>query len=474
MKKLLLILLCVPLIGLGQQTYVPDDNFEQRLIDWGYDNILDDYVTTSAIDTITSLAIFGNYNIADFTGIEDFIDLTILICWNNQITSLDVSNNPALTYLDFQNNQLTTLDVSNNPDLTYLDCADNQLTTLDVGNNTDLTHLECQYNQITSLDVSNNTSLDWLNCRTNQLTSLDVSNSTALTYLECRSNPLTYLDISNTLLQTVSTNADPLIPGISVGGGELRMNNMLYLHTLAFNGNTPGTPVITILDINNNPILIEVHLYNNQLTSLNINNNPALEILRINNNNLTNLDLSGVTSLTSLECQDNQITSLNISNNTDLTSLECNNNQLSNLIFNNDIEYVDCSGNLLTCIDVNSTTNLINLNCSNNMLEQLSIKNNNWLVLDVNALSNNLSCVEVDNLGYATNNWDIDGFASFSLDCNYVNPCSNTSTAIQEFSTNKELLKVTDILGRDVEEKRNTPLFYIYNDGTVEKKIIIE
>ena len=31
MKKLLLLLLCVPLIGLGQQTYVPDDVFEAYL-----------------------------------------------------------------------------------------------------------------------------------------------------------------------------------------------------------------------------------------------------------------------------------------------------------------------------------------------------------------------------------------------------------------------------------------------------------
>ena len=35
MKKLLL--LCVPLIGLAQQTYIPDDNFEQALINLGYD-----------------------------------------------------------------------------------------------------------------------------------------------------------------------------------------------------------------------------------------------------------------------------------------------------------------------------------------------------------------------------------------------------------------------------------------------------
>ena len=46
--------------------------------------------------------------------------------------------------------------------------------------------------------------------------------------------------------------------------------------------------------------------------------------------------------------------------------------------------------------------------------------------------------------------------------------------AIEEHTTNKQLLKITDILGREVDEKRNTPLFYIYNDGTVEKKIIIE
>ena len=55
MKKLQLILLCLPLIGFGQQTYVPDDNFEQELINLGYDNVLDDYVNTAS-----SQAIDGN------------------------------------------------------------------------------------------------------------------------------------------------------------------------------------------------------------------------------------------------------------------------------------------------------------------------------------------------------------------------------------------------------------------------------
>ena len=38
----------------------------------------------------------------------------------------------------------------------------------------------------------------------------------------------------------------------------------------------------------------------------------------------------------------------------------------------------------------------------------------------------------------------------------------------------KELLKLTDLLGRETKASKNEPLFYIYDDRTVEKKIIIE
>ena len=46
-------------------------------------------------------------------------------------------------------------------------------------------------------------------------------------------------------------------------------------------------------------------------------------------------------------------------------------------------------------------------------------------------------------------------------------------SAIQEQTTNKKLLKVTDLLGRETKQT-NQPLFYIYDDGTVEKRIVIE
>ena len=39
---------------------------------------------------------------------------------------------------------------------------------------------------------------------------------------------------------------------------------------------------------------------------------------------------------------------------------------------------------------------------------------------------------------------------------------------------NKELIKIIDVLAREIIPKSNTPLFYIYDDGTVEKKIILE
>ena len=61
------------MIGLGQQmTYVPDDNFEQALINLGFDNVLDDFVQTSSIDTVKGLQNLGGWNISDLTGIEDF------------------------------------------------------------------------------------------------------------------------------------------------------------------------------------------------------------------------------------------------------------------------------------------------------------------------------------------------------------------------------------------------------------------
>ncbi|SVC08502.1 uncharacterized protein METZ01_LOCUS261356, partial [marine metagenome] len=142
--------------GLAQNTYVPDNNFEQRLIDLGYDDTLDDSVLTASISGVTNLDV-NNKEISDLTGIEAFTALTHLDCGGtgstaNQLTTLDLSNNTALTTLFCHSNQLTSLDVSSNTALSVLWCPGNQLTSLDVSANTALTTLRCGSNSITSLD----------------------------------------------------------------------------------------------------------------------------------------------------------------------------------------------------------------------------------------------------------------------------------------------------------------------------------
>ena len=126
------------MIGFGQQTYVPDDNFETYCENQGWGNGIanDNYVTTTNINTVTNLVI-DYESISDLTGIEDFIALTTLRCAENQLTSLDVSQNTALTILWCDNNLLTNLDVrngnntnftefisTNNPNLTCINVDD--------------------------------------------------------------------------------------------------------------------------------------------------------------------------------------------------------------------------------------------------------------------------------------------------------------------------------------------------------------
>lgn len=178
MKKLLNLFLAIGISSFSfcQTTVIPDPNFEQALIDLGYDTApLDGSVPTANINAVTLLNVQAK-NISDLTGIEDFDALEHLNCAGNQLTSLNISNNSVLTYLGCYGNQLTSLDVSNNPALVFLSCGGNQLTSLNLNNNAALNELYCYGNQLTSLDLSNNPSLAWIVCYTNQLTSLDVRN----------------------------------------------------------------------------------------------------------------------------------------------------------------------------------------------------------------------------------------------------------------------------------------------------------
>ena len=110
----------------------------------------------------------------------------------NEVTYRDVKN---VTLLDVVREGITNMEeIIYFTSLIKLNCFDNQLTSLDISQNTNLKILYCDYNQLTSLDLSKNTDLEELDCTYNQLTSLDLSQNTVLEILSCYDNQLTSLD----------------------------------------------------------------------------------------------------------------------------------------------------------------------------------------------------------------------------------------------------------------------------------------
>jgi len=95
---------------------IPDQAFLNVLIEEGIDTNGDGLISYTEAEEIITLDI-SDRDLSDMTGIKKFINLDTLRWNKNQITTLDVSNNVALTHLNCGENQLTSLDVSNCIDL---------------------------------------------------------------------------------------------------------------------------------------------------------------------------------------------------------------------------------------------------------------------------------------------------------------------------------------------------------------------
>ena len=77
---------------------------------------------------------------------------------------------------------------------------------------------------------------------------------------------------------------------------------------------------------------------------------------------------------------------------------------------------------------------------------------------------------DCDGMGNCTDPGTGTGMYSSQASCN--NAC--IVNGVEEQTTNKKLLKITDLLGREIKGFKNDVLFYIYDDGSVEKRIVIE
>ena len=172
------------------------------VIDWG-DKSNPQTITLSDSSVVFHGHVYTSTKVRTIT--VSGVKITSLDCYDNQITSLEVSNNTELIDLSCNDNHLKSLNVSKNKALTFLSCEYNQLTNLDVSKNKALKHLLCFNNQLMILDVSNNKWLTYLWCGGNQLKSLDVSKNTILERLYCESNQLS-VSALNTLFETLHDN----------------------------------------------------------------------------------------------------------------------------------------------------------------------------------------------------------------------------------------------------------------------------
>ncbi|WP_298516525.1 LamG-like jellyroll fold domain-containing protein [uncultured Kordia sp.] len=305
-----------------RQTFVPDNNFENYLethdasgntvavgdaTSMGNGIANDDYVSTVAIETVTSLSLFSE-NVADITGIQDFTALTSFVSYENDFTTLDVSANTNLESLNCSLTPINSITIGNNTNLTNLGVFNTALATLDISQCPNLEVLSCSFTPIVNLDLTVNTKLKQIFAdETPSLTSIDLSGLIDLTELRLDNSGITSLEVTtNTALV------------------ELRIQNVN----------------IDTIDLSNNTALKELYASNASLTALNVSNNILLEFLGTSDNAINILDLSQNTALTNVFIQNNSLTYLNLKNGTNMS-----------------ITSINISGNpSLTCVLVDNDT----------------------------------------------------------------------------------------------------------------------
>ena len=174
--------------------------------------------------------------ITDLTGVESFINTPYIeLSGQSLLTTIDVSNNTALTFLDLSFCALTNIDITQNIALEELRVFDNNLSVLDVSQNTVLTFLEVGNNNISLLDLSTNISLDSFFTSGNpNLTTIDLSNNTNLFNLAIEDSSVTSLDLSNNSgLGEVTIENNPNLTSLNIANGNNTAINQAY-----FTGNS--------------------------------------------------------------------------------------------------------------------------------------------------------------------------------------------------------------------------------------------
>lgn len=396
-------------------TNFPDVNFRAFLKAAEFNNG-DNYLTDAEIKNATMLEV-NEKGIKNLKGIEYFTSMWFLDCSDNDLQSLDISKNTALTMLACANNKLQSLDVSKNTNLGFLACYGNQLTALDLTMNTKLSELDCFLNQIKGENMDaliaslpNGTDCEFVAVSDGDLEQ-NVCTGPQATAAKQKGWSLScwycYSFVANPFEGGVTINAynfpdakfrSEVQSLDSDGYGMLSDKDIQAVKTLNIGNkgikNLTGIEYFTALtilschnntlnslDLSKNTALTELYCYNSGLNTLEVSKNTALTVLECMGNVLTSLEVTKNKALKELNCANNQLKSLNVTKNTALTKLTCRNNKFKSMDLskNTALTELDCRVNLLKTLDITKNTALTELYCSNNSLTWLDISKNTKL-----------------------------------------------------------------------------------------------
>ena len=95
------------------------------------------------------------------------------------------------------------------------------------------------------------------------------------------------------------------------------------------------------------------------------------------------------------------------------------------------------------------------------------------LFADFSKPNSELSCIRIDDYmsSWSTYDYNISDHRPVGLKLE-VDAVISTIHNLE--NSNKNLIKIADILGRETKPKTNTPLFYMYDDGSMEKRMVFE
>lgn len=135
---------------------------------------------------------------------------------------------------------------------------------------------------------------------------------------------------------------------------------------------------ITALDVSGNPLITNLQVFMNPISTLDVSNLKDLEVLDCAYCDLEELNLSANTKLKKLNCKGNMIETLDVSGCESLYSLDAGQNFIEEIDLGHcpDLEKVDLSNNALDELDVTQLPQLMELGASGNYLSKMDVTQN--------------------------------------------------------------------------------------------------